>query len=110
MTTPYINGINNIFYWTCFTIVTGYVVCIITYAYEHFRIEYNESVWETATDEEVVIHLWLIIKEYDASIKQICEKDKILKKAQELNNNNMDFKIRCYKEGIKDRMKTLISQ
>lgn len=54
-------SIYTMFYYSFIIIVVCYTVGILTYAYEHFRIIYNESLWEKATDEEVITKIYAII-------------------------------------------------
>jgi len=101
-------SIYTLFYYSFSIIVVGYIVGILTYAYEHFRIEYNESIWEKATDEEVIAKIWSIVKEFDDTITENCDKEQILKKAHDLKKNNLQFRIRCFKDGVKNRMNRIL--
>ena len=104
-------SIYTMFYYSFIIIVVCYTVGILTYAYEHFRIIYNESLWEKATDEEVITKIYAIIKEFDKEISTIPvnEKKEILKLASNLNKYNLQFRIRCFKDGIKDRMNKILN-
>jgi hypothetical protein len=101
-------SIYTLFYYSFSILVVGYIVGILTYAYEHFRIEYNESIWEKATDEEVIAKICDIIKEFTDTIKDNCDKEEILKEASELNKYNLQFRIRCFKYGVKNRMNRIL--
>jgi hypothetical protein len=104
-------SIYTLFCYSFIVLIVGYTVGILTYAYEHFRIEYNESIWEKATDEEVIAKICDIIKEFDKEIskKTLYEKEEILKKAHDLNKNNLQFRIRCFKDGVKNRMNKMLN-
>ena len=104
-------SIYTIFYYTFIILVIGYIAGILSYAYEHFRIEYNEKIWEKASDELVIAKICVIIKEFDKDInsKSLYKTEDILKRAHELNNNTLQFRIRCFKEGVKKRMNKILN-
>ena len=104
-------SIQTIFYYTFIIVVFGYIVGILSYAYEHFRIEYNEKKWEKATDEEVITKICDIIKEFDKEMRKKTryDKEEILKRASELNKYNLQFRIRCFKDGVKNRMNKILN-
>jgi hypothetical protein len=102
-------SIYTLFCYSFIVLIVGYTVGILTYAYEHFRIEYNESIWEKATDEEVIAKICDIIKEFTDTIKENCDKEEILKEASELNKYNLQFRIRCFKDGVKNRMNKMLN-
>jgi hypothetical protein len=101
--------IYTLFSYFLIAVTIGYVIGILTYACEHFRIEYKESIWEKATDEEVIVKIWSIVKEFDDGEKTLYNKEEILKKAIYLNKYNLQFRIRCFKEGVKNRMNKMLN-
>ena len=104
-------SIYTMFYYSFIIIVIGYIAGILSYAYEHFRIKYNEKLWEKATDELVIAKICVIIKEFNKEIRMnpVNEKKEILKLAGDLNKYNLQFRIRCFKDGVKKRMNEILN-
>ena len=85
-----------------------YVILMCNYATTFVIIQRKEQFWKNASDDQVLQKVFNIILKYDSSV---CLNDKSLfiQKIQKLKEYNMEFKIQCYKEGVKKRLNEIIS-
>ena len=80
-------------------------MCI--YAADFIIIRKKEEFWENASDDDILEKAVSIVRKYD---KNACLNDKkvFINTTIKLNEYHMEFKIACYREGIKKRLKEVI--
>ena len=87
-----------------------YIIIMASYAFNHFNIKRKELYWNKASDNEVLLEVANIIQKFDNSNHWLKNKNSILSKIKELNEYHIEFKIACYKSGIKYRLKEILSK
>jgi len=82
-------------------------MCI--YAADFIIIRKKEEFWENASDDDVLEKALNIVRKYD---KNAClnEKEVFINTTIKLNEYHMEFKIACYREGIKKKLNEIIAK
>ena len=82
-------------------------MCI--YAADFIIIRKKEEFWENASDDDILEKAVSIVRKYD---KTACLNDKkvFTNTIIKLNEYHIEFKIACYREGIKKRLNEIIAE
>ena len=99
---------STIYYLSLFYIVL-YLIVMCNYAVNHYMITKKEKFWENATDNDILEKAFKIVSKYDKNVKLDNMKEFLIN-IQRINEYQLEFKIECYKEGIKKRLKSIMSQ
>lgn len=96
---------NNYFYYWVLSLIVLYAFTIAGYAVEFIIIRKKTEFWDRATDEDIIQKVLSIMCNYDKNIcLKLTNKQMFIKKVDVLNKTNMEFKIHCYREGVKPRL------
>ena len=101
-------SIYTIIYYLSLFYTLLYVVIMCNYAINHFTTIEKEKIWETSDNDDVLKKVFKIASKYDKKITLNNTND-FLKKILKLKESHMEFKIECYREGVKKRLNEIIS-
>ena len=80
------------------------------YAADFIIVTRKEQFWENATDAEVLEKAFSIVRKYNyVNDYYLYDKYVFINTIVKLNEYHLDFKIACYKEGIKKRLNEVIA-
>lgn len=79
------------------------------YAVDFIIIRRKELFWEKSSDEEVFEKALKIVRKYDEYCS-LNDKKQFISTILKLNEYHMEFKIACYREGIKKRLNEIIAK
>jgi hypothetical protein len=68
----------------------------------------KEKIWENATNDDVLKKVFVIASKYDKTITLNNIND-LLQKIIKLKEYHEEFKIECYREGVKKRLNKIIA-
>lgn len=89
---------------------TGYTVFYILgisyYAANHFMTEWKTNMWATASDSQVIEEVKYIIRKHNecADLDTI---ESTITESINLTKYSEPYRIECYRQGLKDRVKAL---
>lgn len=82
-------------------------MCI--YAVDFVAIKKKEQFWSDKSDDEVLKKTFTIVEKYDNKCSLLLdEKDSFIKHVIKLNEYHIEFRIACYREGVKKRLRDII--
>ena len=96
----------NVIYKLSIFYAVVYVVAMCYYAIDFMIIKMKEKKWADAKEIDVITKLMLLSDKYMPEDSG----DTFLKDIIKLKKYNLDFRIDCYREGIKKRMENFISE
>ena len=81
-------------------------MCI--YAVDFVVIRQKEKYWENQTEDNILEKVLSIVRKYhkDCSLN---DKKEFIKTILKLKEYHMEFKIACYREGVKKRLNEIIA-
>lgn len=78
------------------------------YCMNYFITIEKEKIWENATNDDVLKKVFKIASKYDKTIT-LNNINELLQKILKLNEYHEEFKIECYREGVKKRLNKIIA-
>jgi hypothetical protein len=101
-----LNPVRTLLYgfFLCNTIC--YILSISYYAVNHFIIEWKTKMWEHATDHQVIEEIKYVIRKHNdcADLDTI---ESTIRESIELTKYSESYRIECYRQGLKHRVKCL---
>lgn len=83
-----------------------YVLGISYYATNHFLIEWKERQWANATVEQVIEEVKYIIRKHN-ECADLDTVESVITESINLTKYSHPYRMECYRQGIKDRVKML---
>ena len=106
----YFKHIENHFYFYIFaaSYTLFYVVGILCYATNHFIIKWREKIWENAPESQVIEQVKIILRKHN-ECADLDTVDSVISESINMTKTSLAYRIECYHQGIKDRVKQLES-
>jgi hypothetical protein len=111
MMVMYINYVKTdpVFTLSC-TLFTSYAILYILgiswYATNHFLIEWNEKMWASASDSEVIEEVKYIIRKHN-ECADLDTMESAINESINLTKYSEPYRIDCFREGLKARVRIL---
>lgn len=83
-----------------------YILGISYYAANHFIIEWKTKMWETASDTQVIEELKYIIRKHN-ECADLDTTESTIAESINLTKYNEAYRIECFRQGLKARVKAL---
>jgi len=99
--------IYTIIYYLSLFYTLLYIVIMCNYAINYFITIEKEKFWENATNDDVLKKVFKIASKYDKTMS-LTDIDDLLQKILKLKEYHIEFKIECYREGVKKRLKEIL--
>ena len=104
-------SIYNYYYYSVFSFIILYILAISSYAIDFIIINKKTEYWNKASDDEIIQKVITIVSHHENNIDLFLKnKQMFIKKVHNLNNKNLQFRIACYREGVKNRLNEIISK
>ena len=99
-------SVQTVFFGVIKVFVLSYIIGIGCYAANHFLIVYKEQMWKDAPEPQVIEELkYLLRKHGDCGDLDTIEA--IINESKHLTAYNEAYRIECYQQGLKYRVKVL---
>lgn len=86
-----------------------YLFCISLYAIDYFNTKRKEQYWASMPENKIIKELRRVISKFDPSTI-FATHDELMERTSDLFEYHMDFKVACYKAGIKSSIKILLEK
>jgi hypothetical protein len=85
-----------------------YILGISYYAATHFLIEWKTKMWATASDSQVIEEVKYIIRKHN-ECADLDTMESVITESINLTKYSQPYRVECYRQGLKDRVKALES-
>ena len=102
------NIITFIYYYTVGYLII-YSCCIALYAINYFNTIRKEFYWNSMPENKVINELRRVISKFDSSTI-FANTEELMERTADLNEYHIDFKVACYKAGIKPSITILLEK
>ena len=82
-------------------------MCI--YAVDFVIIKRREEYWAKCSDDEILEKVFEIVLKYDKACS-LSDKNEFINNIQKLNEYHLEFRIACFREGVKNRLKEIMTE
>jgi hypothetical protein len=98
--------IKMLLYASGITYAVVYTVGMSYYAIRHFITVWKEKMWETAPESQVIEEIKYIIRKHNecANLDTI---DSVISESIALTKYSESYRIECYRQGLKERVRLL---